>query len=253
MKKDFKELYGYNSGDPKWLPEGGELLKYIGAEVVRVHYSKNEEGVWRNDFATAKINSIKDYNPVTQTYTINYTLESDDGKEEETKEETIIPEGFTFDIMGQGIQNTMNRFMPYSLHCKVVEEERYFDFVDKMWEDNDTLPFGALKAISEASPKEQKNILQYSKNIVAAVRETEVEENDETTYKDTGRIFIFRIGQLKLKHDYKETWRLMLYDMDGNQAINILIREDENSFYEVEKIGDLKILDLCGQPSVQES
>jgi hypothetical protein len=250
--EQFKKQYSYNSGDTKWLPTGGDLLKYIGGEVIRIHYTRKEDGTWMNSFATAHIIDIYDYNPATMTYTIKYYLsENEEGKEDKTEiEEIIIPEGFTFDIMGQGIQSTMNRFMPYSLHCAVVEEEKFFGRIDSLWDETKTLPFGAIKAISESSGKDQRQLLQYGKNIVAAVRETVQDEEDPDTYNDTGKLFLFRIGQLKLSHDYKENWRLMLYDTKGEQAINIVISETEEDYYEVPEIGDLKLIDLMGTGSI---
>ena len=44
---------------------GGDLLKYIGGEVIRIHYTRKEDGTWMNSFATAHIIDIYDYNPAT--------------------------------------------------------------------------------------------------------------------------------------------------------------------------------------------
>ena len=39
--QEFKERYEFNSGSVKWIAEGGDLLKYIGEEVVYVDYAVN--------------------------------------------------------------------------------------------------------------------------------------------------------------------------------------------------------------------
>jgi phosphoheptose isomerase len=41
-----------------------------------------------------------------------------------------------------------------------------------------------------------------------------------------------------------------LYDTKGEQAINIVISETEEDYYEVPEIGDLKLIDLMGTGSI---
>ena len=241
--QEFKERYEFNSGSVKWIAEGGDLLKYIGEEVVYVDYKRSDKGEWNSTVERAKIVTIDDFDPVTMTYHIKYQLLDRESKDE-ILEERIIPEGFSFDIMGQGIQNSMNRFTPFSLHTLLVEEGQYYKRVDKLWDERGTLPFGALKALNDN--KDLTKTLKYAKNIVVAVKPThEVEGQEDLEYDD--QLFVFRLSNLKLKHDYKDSWRLFMTDWDGH-TYNVLISEDEDDFYEFsigqEVIGDLKIIDL---------
>lgn len=243
--EEFKELYEFNSGSLKWIPKGGELLKYIGQEVVLVIYSKDENGEWKNTFKAANVISINDYDPVTMTYNIKYQVLNGGIPDGEPKEERIIPEGFSFDVMGQGIQDTMNRFVPYSYHLRVVEEEAYYKRVGELFDSRDTIPFDAIKTLAQS--KEQGNTLGYAKNIIAAVRPTKEIEGEETEDLEyTGELFVFRVNQIKIRHEHKDTWRLIISDIN-NKSYSVVVTA-EDTFYELrhmgENIGDLKLIDL---------
>lgn len=243
--EEFKELYGFNSGSIKWIPRGGELLKYIGQEVVLVIYNKDEKGEWKNTFKAANVISINDYDPVTMTYNIKYQVLDNGIPEGTPKEERIIPEGFSFDVMGQGLQNTMNRFIPYSCHLSVIEEEAYYKRVGDLFDNRDTIPFEAIKTLAQS--KEQVNTLGYAKNIVAAIRPTkEIEGEDTDDLEYTDELFVFRINQIKIRHEHKDTWRLIISDMN-NRSYSVVATEND-TFYELkhmgEEIGDLKLIDL---------
>ena len=243
--EEFKELYGFNSGSIKWIPRGGELLKYIGQEVVLVIYNKDEKGEWKNTFKAANVISINDYDPVTMTYNIKYQVLDNGIPKGEPKEERIIPEGFSFDVMGQGLQNTMNRFIPYSYHLSVIEEEAYYKRVGDLFDNRDTIPFEAIKTLAQS--KEQVNTLGYAKNIVAAIRPTkEIEGEDTDDLEYTDELFVFRINQIKIRHEHKDIWRLIISDMN-NRSYSVVATEND-TFYELkhmgEEIGDLKLIDL---------
>ena len=244
--QEFKKRYGFNTGDVKWVLEGGDLLKYVGADLVYIDYKRDpKDGLWNTTVEKAVITKMSDFDPVTMTYQVEYKLPDRQGEEgEKLRIERIIPEGFSFDVMGQGIQNTMNRFTTFSLHNRLLEEGIYYDRVLKLWDKRDTLPFGALKALNEN--KDLVKTLKYAKNIVVAIRPLkETEQEDVVEWED--EVLVFRLCGLKLKHDFKETWRLFLTDEEG-KTYNLLINEGETEFYEftqgLEVIGDLKIIDL---------
>lgn len=244
--QEFKERYEFNSGNVKWIAEGGDLLKIIGEELVYVEYKRNETtNEWSSTVERAVIDRMDDFDPITMTYHVKYRL-LDRPNKDEVLEERIIPEGFSFDVMGQGIQNTMNRFTPFSLHTKVIEEGRYYKRVEKLWEERDTLPFGALKALNDN--KDLTKTLRYAKNIVVAVKPLrEVEGQEELEYVEESSVLVFRLAKIQLKHDYKTSWRLFLTDEEGN-TYNLLIDEEDKDFYEFkignDLVGDLKIIDL---------
>ena len=250
-KETFKKLYGFNSGDIKWILNGGDILRYSGQDVIFVDYKRsNEDGsdVWTNTIEKASIISISDYDPITMTYLIKYTLPARKEEKGEVHEERIIPEGFTFDIMGQGLQKSMHRFTSYSMHERLVEEAEFYRRVNKLFKERDTLPFGALAALQDN--KEQSKTLGYAKYIVAAVKPVhKVENTDDLEYgEDEDDLMIFKIKALRLKHEFKNTWRLLLTASDGKNY-SLPVSDDETDFYEFylgkELIGDLKIIDLA--------
>lgn len=240
--EQFKAKYGFNSGDIKYAPAGGELLKCIGSDVVFVNFVKSEEsGAWTSEMRSAKIISIKDYDPATMTYTITYTLD-DDPTELIDK---IIPEGFSFDMTTEGMKNNMKRFIPYSLHSCVVEEEHYYKRVLGLWEDRQTLPFAVIKTLNDS--KEQDQLLDYARNIVAAVRPGKEDENGEIEYLD--EVFVFRIHKIRTQREGKGSTRIYLYDKDRNSYTIVHDNtKPDPEYYELclggEFIGDLKIIDL---------
>ena len=89
--KALKKRYGFNKGDYKYIPAGGEILKYIGQPMIFVDFKKDENGDWQSNFETAFIDSISDFDPMTMTYNCKYKLV--DGVQKEIR---IIPEGFSW-------------------------------------------------------------------------------------------------------------------------------------------------------------
>lgn len=243
--EEFKKMYGFDSGDVKWLPEGGDLLKHVGQEMIMVEYEKNPEtDSYSSTVKTVKLLWMGDYDMMTMTYGVKWSFADDPNNT--VHEERIIPEGFSFDIMGQGLQDKMNKFVPFSLHAAVVEEDFYYKKVNSMWEDKKTLPFGAIRALNET--KEQGKILKFAKNIIAAVKPTKEVEDGTGDLEYTDDIFIFRVGQLKLRHEGKTMWRLFITDQNGKSYSVVVENEGDEEFYELEiggeKIGDLKLIDL---------
>lgn len=243
--EEFKSLYGHNSGNLKWVPKGGVLLKYIGNDVVFVDFKK-ENGEWKSTLDQAHVIAIDNYDPVSMTYDITYTLASDPLKEKIV--EKIIPEGFTFDIMGQGLQESMHRFIPIELHCAVLSEELFYQRVGKLFDSKPTLDFEALKVISGS--KEQDKTLKYARNLVAAVRPTKKAEDNPDELEYLEDIFVFRIHELRLRREGKGFWKLLMYD-DQKKLYSVTVNENEpEEFYELyigqEYIGDLKVIDLIG-------
>ena len=90
-KEQFIKDYSFQPGDYKWLVGGGNILKYVGTEVIFATYETMENDEFKENYQEAHIHEISGYEPVTMTYLIKYTV----GKDPEVKEDRIIPEGFT--------------------------------------------------------------------------------------------------------------------------------------------------------------
>ena len=223
-----KKRYGFDKADAKWIPGGGEILKCIGVEVIMVEFNKGEKG-WTNKIKKAYIISISDYDPMTSTYLCKYRLVDED-KETSWREVRIIPEAFSFENPEE--TRKMIRFVPYSLHCKMAEEEAMYYRVSQLFDSRKTLPIENLKQISES--KEQEKTLTYACNIAAVIKTID----DQTLY--------FRINKLNLRHNYKDNYLLTLTDeWKKAYTIPIIASEEEYVFkFNGDKIGLLKIIDL---------
>lgn len=224
-----KKRYGFDKANPKWFLKGGELLNFIGVEVILVDYTRDSNNIWTNKIKKAYINSITDYDPMTTTYLCKYRLVDKD-KETEWREKRINPEGFSFELPEQ--TGKMLRFIPYSLHCKIAEEEALYYRLSELFDKRKTLPIENLKQISGS--KEQEKTLTYACNIGAVIK---TEDN---------QILYFRINKLNLRHNYKDNYNLTITD-GTNKAYTVPINSSVENYvfkFNGENIGLLKIIDL---------
>lgn len=229
-KEELKELYGYSTSSLKWVPEGGEILRYIGQDVVFVDFKRTGSD-WSSTYEPAKIINISDFDPITMTYKIDYSLESDG----QSHSERIIPEGFSFDIAGGGLQDRMNRFIPQSLHLKCIEEDLFWKRLTELYTKRDTLAISSISNIS--SSKEQDKTLKYACNIGAV------------TKTPSGDILYFRVHGLKLRHLKDSTCELSIVDSEKRAYTIKGILESSKSWtwtVDGEVIGQLKLIDLAG-------
>lgn len=126
----------------KWISEAGDILKYIDQEVILVSFKRDsKESPWQTKNQSVKIDSIGDFDPLTGTYAISYMIDN------EGKTERIIPQGFSFN--SPDIDNWMHRFVPFSLHFKITEEEAYYERLKKIYPSKITLPVDILKQFVE--------------------------------------------------------------------------------------------------------
>ena len=227
----FHRLYGYDPGSVKFVPKGGDILEYIGNDVIYVSFTKDSSGNWSSDYKNAKILSISDYEPVSMSYKIKYWVEG--LGQNEWKEERIIPEAFSLDFLGAGVQQNMNRFVPRSIHCKLVETEIFYSRLFELFTKRDTMPISGIKSITGS--KEQAKTLQYCCNIGAVIKA-----------KDTGKILYFRIGSMKLRNKKKDVYVLIISDLNNNKYTLEIGEHDKSYNLKVngEEIGELKIIDL---------
>ena len=89
-KEQFIKDYSFQPGDYKWLVGGGNILKYVGTEVIFATYETLENDEIKENYQEAHIHEISGYEPVTMTYLIKYTV----GKELISKFFNIIQLGY---------------------------------------------------------------------------------------------------------------------------------------------------------------
>lgn len=233
---NLKRDYSYNKGNYKYIPAASEILKYIGQAVVLVTFEKiwktstNEEGQeiktysWQDHMDRAEIISINNYDPMTMTYLCKYKVE---GKDEEI-EVRIQPEAFEFCDTEDENTTQFVRFVPYSYHCKMVEDEFTFARISELYEKRDTLDIEALRTISES--KNQGQILRYSNNIGAAIK------------LEDGTLLWIRLYTLRLKHRQGNKFGLF-FSSEGKKEWSTMITSEDKS-YKIGDWGTMKILDL---------
>lgn len=220
-----KKMYALEPGDVKWVPEGGDLLYYIGQKVVYVDYEKVEEE-WRSQIKECTIISISDYDSVSMTYLIEYQVTG----EEEIRKERIIPEGFCYEFTKESNRRYLNRFVPYSTHFRLMESELMYQRVDKLFEERDTLSLDELKGLS-GNTKE----LLYCRNIVAAVK------------CEDGTLLQFRITGLKFYNHLRQESQLIISDDVKKITWSVVVDPNDAGYdlkWKGENIGRLKIIDL---------
>lgn len=231
-KKEFIERYGLNKGSMRWVSPGAEILRYIGTEVVVVHYTmeKSEvEGehakISSTDVRVGRINSISDYDPMTGTYKINYTMTG----ETDSMEMRIIPEGFSFNQ--PDVDLSMTRFIPLSLHYAFMEAENFYLRLAELFDKRDTIPINVLQEITDSKDKNQT--LNYFCNIGAVIKTSE------------GEMLHFRLRDLKIKHIHKDRFDMILNDGHDSYVLSVSDKDKVYKFKQgKEEIGELKILDI---------
>ena len=231
-----KEDFGYNKLSYKYIPAGSEILRYIGQAVVVVTFKKiwrtekDEEG---NDVKKYSLEdhmergfllSLNNFDPMTKTYLCKYKI---DGQEEE-KETRIQPEGFEFVNLDDEKVEQSIRLVPYSYHCRMVEDEFTQARIKDLFEKRDTLNIEELKMISES--KNQGEVLRYAHNVIAAIK------------MEDGTIFGVRIWTLRLKHRQGTKYGLF-FSGEGNRELSTII-SSEDKVYKLGDYGEMKIIDL---------
>jgi len=218
-----KEKYGLYKGSYKYIPAGSEILRSIGQVVILVEFKKDENGEWSNKFNRALIESISGFDPMTMTYECKYKL---DGDNEETQTIKIIPEGFSWGNPEE--TGEMKRFVPYPMHCQMVEDEAFLARVSELYDKRETLKLDYLSNLT--SSKEQDALLKYALNVGAAVR------------LEDGSMLWIRLHKVSLHHTAGSNYKLRFENND--RYWNMVITSDQTE-YDFEGIGKFKILDLA--------
>lgn len=235
MKKEKLEKWSLGKNNGKLIPEGGEILKSIGSELLLIDFHRTE-GTWTTDPPKpVTVRSIRDYQPMSGTYLIEW--EDKDGV---IKAERITPEGFSFNNPEE--DGWMRRFQTYSLHFKTMEEELYYGRLKKKFERSENvLPIEVLMTLAKGK---QKETLGYH-NYIAAVIDTDVEGG-------IGQgILSFRIAGITKIDRRAKSWTFGLRDWDGNYVNVAKYAEDpekgwicKNFSVDGTVLGDLKVIDI---------
>ena len=194
------ESWSLGKNNYKLIPKGGEILKSIGSEMLFIEFKRDDNGVWTaKDPIPVVIDGIGGYNPLTGTYEITYSK-----KDEKGIKETITPEGFSFNNTEN--DGWMHRFLTYSLHFKIMEEEFYYGRLRKKYDTSENvLPIESLLVLQAGKQKES---LRYH-NYIAAVIDTNI---------DGGLgigILSFRISEITKIDKRPKYWSFGIRDFDG--------------------------------------
>lgn len=222
----------------KFISQGGDILKHIGSEVLMVQFHKDDKGVWTTDEPIpVTIVFAGEFEPLTGTYRIIYK-EKDSGD----KELRITPEGFSWNVPEE--DGWMTRFVPYSVHFKMMEEEIFYNNLRTKFNENKRI-LGPDILSQFSTGKERKRRL-VELNYITAVINTDIEGG-----LNEG-ILAFRISEITNVTKRGKKWSLVIKDMEGDSVLiqNYIEDPETKVWYSPgltinnKLIGDLKILDI---------
>ena len=228
--RKFKEDYGFFTGSLKWIPQGGDLLRYVGQEVIFVEYKKKEDDSWGSTYNAATIISMDSFDNKTNSYLIKYKIKD----EEEERSERIIPEGYRFaDGKAIGDDGYTNRFLPKSLHLSCIEESLFYESLSKRWDTTDTTDITNLRKILKESTAKRGETLKRRYYIAAVVKSI-----------DDNTINYFRVEDLKIKDKTGKIVKIDISDGSGNTFTVVGGNSDKSYNLNIgsEKIGELKLI-----------
>ena len=231
--KEKIESWSLGKTNGKLIPRGGEILKSIGSEMLLVKFKKENDNWSADNPFPIFVQSIGEYNPLTGTYEITYT------RDKKTFTERINPEGFSFN--DPETEGWMHRFITYSLHFKIMEEELYYSRLrEKFDRSENVLPIESIMVLQGGKQKES---LGYH-NYIAAIIDTNVEGG-------LGEgILSFRISEITKIDKRSKSWSFGLRDLEG-YFIQVPKYQEVGGTWIAKGIsidgvvlGDLKIVDI---------
>lgn len=253
-RRSLKEVlvsdYTFNPASFKWIPKGGSILEYIGQTVAYIEYTKETDDTeWKTTGKAAYIQSIHDYEELTGTYEILFSVIGED-QEGIIRRERIIPEGFSYNQ--PDTDNWMHRFTPFSLHYEMIEREQFWNRLGILYNTIPGMTFDELKKFQAQEKVENK--LGYFENIHAIIN----------TDIDGGLgvgLIAFRVSEITEPKLLSKTWKMGLKDSKGNYIPLTFEKKDlqENSETGIikgwtlneELIGDMKIIKIADQSKAE--
>lgn len=222
----------------KFIPRGGEILKTIGSSLIKVRFYLDQEShEWKTeDPKSVAVISIGDFEPMSETYKIVYSVG-------DTKSEIrITPEGFSWNNPEE--DGWMERFIPYSYHYQIMEEEIFYGNLRTRY-DKGIGVLGPTPLSQFSTGKEKKKRLECV-NYISAVIDTDVEDGLHVG------ILAFRISEIARIEKRGKKWELGIKDQDGDYILipKFIENPETHQWYcpgltvNGRKLGDLKILDI---------
>ena len=192
-KEDLLKKHSFDLDSQKWLLGGSEILKYQNSEVILIEFTKIENGNWESKGKSVFIEKIDDFDPLTQTYKIKYKVEG------EEKEARMIPEGFIFNNPEK--DGWAKRFLPYSLHMKMMEEKDFYEKLKVLYEEKETLSMNEINNL-----RNNKDALQYLNYIAVVIK------------NKNGEISSFRVNEIAFPtyERNKNSWKLGVKNKEGD-------------------------------------
>lgn len=216
--------YGFCASSYKWVLPGAEIFKYIGQPVMCLTFIKGEGAdEWKKPTRNAAIiKNICNFNPETLSYKCIYHI--DDDIIDRTTD--IIPEALSLQ------PDRFIRFIPYSLHCRMVEDELFFKKLAKLYNETKTLNIDTIREIANSSVEEKGKTLKYVKNIGMAVK-----------LPDENYLWI-RIHDLEIVNQEENS--LTLSVKNDESSWNVVINSSDEEFDFEDGLGKFKIIELPG-------
>ena len=217
---------------------GGEILKYIGSEVVFISFTKNEEnGAWENKIEMTHLDYIGDYDPMTNTYLVRHTLKVSG----DVKETRILSNGFEWGDPDE--RGYTSRLLSLSRHYEALESEMYFERLREMYFSNSNV-LGADQ-IASLGGKSGKSLLEHIFWIVAVI-------DTETDRGIKSGLLSFRISEVSGLSKRSKHWSFNLRDSFGDLVIVPKFAQDPETgiwsakdfSYNGQILGDLKVIDI---------
>lgn len=213
-----KKNCGYDPASPKWISRGGELMKYLGMEVMRLDFKKNDKGEWENSVGKSLLLQANKYDPNTETLELVWK-DVDYSKPEsewEIKKTEIVPPGFSFGNPEE--KGEMTRFIPYSLHMEKIETEAFYAKLGYLFRLEGDLDRSLVlpELMTLASSRDRVNSLCHIHYIAVVIKPVDTED-----------VYIYRLGDIGIRHQFKSAWKITAKDDYGKNEITLYIEEPE--------------------------
>lgn len=234
-----EKIVSWSSGrkNAKFVARGGEILRFIGSELLCVRFTRGDNGEWSTtNPIPVFVVSIGDYEPLTQTYKMVYKE-----KDSDPQEIRITPNGFSWNNPEE--DGWMTRFISYSQHFMMMEEELYYQRLSELF----TSGKGVLEPTEIAqfaSGKERKARLSEI-NYISVVINTDIPGGPGEG------ILAFRVYEVTKVDKRGKKWEIILKDDFGDIFTIPKYIQDETGGWIAPGVtingvllGDLKILDI---------